>query len=69
MWGRYWILHRDAFRVVHEADETLRFVAADGRTIPRGGYRHEDFVDDDIGGQDASRDGFRMLRKQEAREE
>ena len=29
---------------------TLRFVTADGRTIPRHGYRYEDFVDDDIGG-------------------
>jgi hypothetical protein len=29
-----------------EADDTLRFVTADGRTIPRNGYRLEDFVDD-----------------------
>jgi hypothetical protein len=34
-------------------------MTADGRTIPRCGYRLEDFVDDDIGGdEDASRDGF-----------
>jgi hypothetical protein len=39
-------------------------VTDDGRTIPRCGYRLEDFVDDDIGGetqspdQNASRDGF-----------
>lgn len=61
------LLHRGAFRIVKEADETLRFVTADGRTIPRGGYRLEDFVDDDIGervggdesgGVDASREGF-----------
>ena len=32
-----------------EADDTLRFVTADGRTIPRNGYRLEDFVDDDVG--------------------
>ena len=50
------LLHQGAFRIVKEADESLRFVTADGRTIPRGGYRPEDFVDDDIGGQDASRD-------------
>jgi hypothetical protein len=25
-------------------------VTADGRTIPRNGYRVEDFVDDDVGG-------------------
>ena len=47
-----------------EADDTLRFVTADGRTIPRSGYRLEDFVDDDVGGDaddaDASpsREGF-----------
>jgi hypothetical protein len=39
-------------------------VTADGRTIPRNGYRLEDFVDDDVGGAtdealtDASRGGF-----------
>ena len=32
-----------------EADDTLRFLTADGRTIPRNGYRLEDFVDDDVG--------------------
>jgi hypothetical protein len=47
-----------------KADETLRFVTDDGRTIPHCGYRVEDFVDDDLGGeietdeQNASRDGF-----------
>ena len=34
-----------------EADGTLRFVTDDERTIPRGGYRLEDFVDDDSGGE------------------
>jgi hypothetical protein len=48
---------------VKEEDGALRFVTADGRTIPRNGYRLEDFVDDDIGGSDAgdadaSRDAF-----------
>jgi hypothetical protein len=42
---------------------TLRFVTDDGRSIPRNGYRLEDFVDDDIGGaedadQKPSREGF-----------
>jgi hypothetical protein len=41
-------LHNGAFSVVKEADGTLRFVTADGRTIPRCGYRLEDFVDDDV---------------------
>lgn len=57
------LLHEGAFSIVKEEDGTLRFVTADGRTIPRSGYRLEDFVDDDIGGADvgdadASRDGF-----------
>jgi hypothetical protein len=42
------LLHNGAFSVVKEADGTLRFVTADGRTIPRCGYRLEDFVDDDV---------------------
>jgi hypothetical protein len=41
-------LHEGGFSVVKEADETLRFITADGRTIPRCGYRLEDFVDDDV---------------------
>ena len=54
------LLHEGGFRIVKEADDTLRFVTADGRTIPRCGYRHEDFVDDDIGGEDEnpSAEGF-----------
>jgi len=42
-------LHEGGFRIVQEDGGTLRFVTADGRTIPRGGYRLEDFVDDDVG--------------------
>jgi hypothetical protein len=41
-------LHEGGFSIVKEAD-ALRFVTADGRTIPLNGYRLEDFVDDDIG--------------------
>jgi len=57
------LLHEGAFSIVKEEDGTLRFVTADGRTIPRNGYRLEDYVDDNIGGTnaddtDASRDGF-----------
>jgi hypothetical protein len=46
--------------IVKEADDSLRFVAADGRTIPRNGYRLQDFVDDDVDGEtvDAPRGGF-----------
>jgi hypothetical protein len=45
------LLHEGGFRIVREADDTFRFVRADGRTIPRGGYRLEDFVDDDMGAE------------------
>jgi hypothetical protein len=51
--------HRGAFSIVREANGTLRFVTADGRTIPRNGYRLDDIVGDDIGGRDdAPREGF-----------
>ena len=40
------LLHEGVFGVVQDADGELRFVTADGRTIPRGGYRLEDFVDE-----------------------
>ncbi len=57
-------LHEGGFSIVKDADDTLRFVTDDGRTIPRCGYRLEDFVDDDVDGetesedQNASREGF-----------
>src|SRR5688572_1742152 len=57
-------LHEGGFRIVKEPDGTLRFVTDDGRTIPRCGYRLEDFLDDDMGGEtdnvdeNASREGF-----------
>ena len=47
-------LHEGAFNIVKEADDTLRFVTEDGRTIPRHGYRREDFVDDDVVAADES---------------
>jgi len=55
------VLHEGGYRIVREADGTLRFVTADGRTIPRAGYRLEDFVDDDIGAasENPSAEGFR----------
>jgi hypothetical protein len=52
--------HQGAFSISREAGGTLRFTTADGRTIPRNGYRREDFVDDDVDGgtEDAPRGGF-----------
>jgi hypothetical protein len=55
-------LHEGGFRIVRDEGGTLRFVTADGRSIPRNGYRLEDFVDDDVGAEEAdpnpSREGF-----------
>jgi hypothetical protein len=51
---------------VKEADRSLRFVTADGRTIPRHGYRREDFVDDDVAGtgETPSAEGVRIATVQ-----
>jgi hypothetical protein len=55
-------LHEGGFGIVRDEGGTLRFVTADGRSIPRNGYRLEDFVDDDVGAEDADqnppREGF-----------
>ena len=64
------LLHEGDFRIVKEADDTLRFTTADGRTIPRHGYRSEDFVDEDLGGAEhaetnPSREGFCTARVEE----
>jgi len=50
------LLHEGGYRIAREADDTLRFVTADGRTIPRAGYRLEDFVDE---AENPSAEGFR----------
>jgi hypothetical protein len=52
------LLHEGGFRIVKEADGTLRFITADGRTIPRAGYRLDDFVDDGVGDENPSAEGF-----------
>jgi hypothetical protein len=41
------LLHEGGFRVVRTDDDVLVFERADGRVIPRCGYRAADFVDDD----------------------
>jgi hypothetical protein len=58
------VLHEGGFSIGKEGDTALRFVTADGRTIPRHGYRLEDFIDEDVGGdtetsdEGPSREGF-----------
>jgi hypothetical protein len=49
-------LHEGGFSIVRDEGGTLRFVTADGRSIPAHGYRLEDFVDDT--GENPSREGF-----------
>lgn len=41
-------LHEGGFHIARESDGELRFQRADGRSIPRFGYRVEDFIDDDV---------------------
>jgi hypothetical protein len=59
------LLHEGGFRIVRDEGGTLRFVTADGRSIPRNGYRLEDFVDDGLAededqtpSSEPSREGF-----------
>jgi HNH endonuclease len=57
------LLHEGGFRIEHEGDEALRFLRADGRAIPRGGYRLEDFVDDGCLADDVDGTGGKSLRE------
>jgi hypothetical protein len=43
------LLHEGRFRIRRDESGALRFHRADGRVIPRGGYRLDDMRDDDIG--------------------
>jgi hypothetical protein len=65
------LLHEGGFSIVKDDDATLRFITADGRTIPRCGYRREDFVDDDVGEADGgpSAEGFCTMAVQAERAE
>jgi hypothetical protein len=64
------MLHTGAFSIVKEGGDSLRFVTADGRTIPRNGYRLEDFVDDGIDdvAENPPRGGFCTAAVQHERE-
>ena len=50
------LLHEGGFKIEREGDGELRFLRADGRTIPRGGYRLEDFTDDGCTADEAAAD-------------
>lgn len=54
------LLHEGGFSVERADDGTLTFTRADGRVIPRGGYRVEDLHDD---GANPSAEGFVAARR------
>jgi hypothetical protein len=43
------LLHEGGFSIRREADGALCFRRSESRAIPRGGYRLEDMIDDDVG--------------------
>jgi hypothetical protein len=61
-------LHEGGFSIVRQEGGTLRFVTADGRSIPPQGYRLEDFVDDDSSDVNPSREGSGATRVHADRE-
>jgi hypothetical protein len=60
------LLHEGGFKIEREGDRALRFLRADGRAIPRCGYRLDDFMDDD---RNPSREGFCTTPVQQPRDE
>jgi hypothetical protein len=42
------VLHEGGFKIERSAERTLRFLRPDGRAIPSGGYRLDDFTDDGL---------------------
>ncbi len=60
------LLHEGGFGAQRQVDGTLRFTRADGRTIPRCGYRTEDFVDDVGEGPSAEGLGTTMVQEPRA---
>jgi hypothetical protein len=62
------LLHEGGFKIEREGDAALRFLRADGRAIPRCGYRLEDFTDDEAN-QNPPRDGYCTSEVQPPRDE
>ncbi len=52
------LLHEGGFNAQRNADGALTFARADGRVVPRVGYRVEDFTDDEVAAG-PSREGYR----------
>lgn len=50
------LLHEGGFGIGFDGDGTLYFRRADGRVIPRFGYRSSDMLDDDVDEQGHDRD-------------
>jgi hypothetical protein len=62
------LLHEGGFKIDRDRDGAIYFRRADGRVIPRGGYRPEDMIDDMPGASLATRspsaEGFRTATAQ-----
>ena len=50
------LLHEGGYRIGRDYQGELYFMRADGRAIPRCGYRVDDYTDDDVG-EDPSTEG------------
>jgi hypothetical protein len=48
-WHHHKLLHEGAFKIQRDEAGAIRFHRADGRVIPRSGYRLEDMCDDFVG--------------------
>ncbi|HVS25407.1 MAG TPA: DUF222 domain-containing protein, partial [Gammaproteobacteria bacterium] len=62
------LLHEGAFSIDRDRDGAIYFRRADGRVIPRGGYRPEDMIDDmpgvSLAAKNPSAEGFRTAMGQ-----
>jgi len=57
-WFHHRLLHEGGFRIRRDYRGERYFVRADGRVIPRCGYRVDDYTDDDVGDEDPSVEGL-----------
>jgi hypothetical protein len=51
-WQHHHLLHEGGYRIRRDHQGDLYFMRADGRAIPRCGYRADDYTDDEYGDDD-----------------
>jgi hypothetical protein len=56
-WRHHHLLHEGGYRIRRDYQGDLYFLRADGRAIPRCGYRPDDFTDDESSGDNPSMEG------------